>query len=300
MTVTARRELVSPGTRNAFRSLATDLTLRVVAGLWEDHGFAPVAPEDLKYNDSGQRRTEFMRYAEGVDWTDESHVRRALLVFEDYIRTYRDPGEEGTPRWLEDIKVRLDRDGYHLSDEGQISWVNPPVLVRDLSGLSDPSGIVVELERIRRDLTTDPQGAIGAAKQLIEATAKTALRELGVVVEKNRDVPILVAMVHKELRLDAASAPDGPDGSKAIKKILSGAVNIAVGVAELRNQGFGSGHGQASAPTGLGVRHARLTVNAAVTWCELILDTMADPSAPWRTSGPVAGPAVPGTRTPAP
>ncbi|MFD3549319.1 abortive infection family protein [Streptomyces sp. NPDC058655] len=298
MTVTARRELVSPGTRNAFRSLATDLTLRVVAGLWEDHGFAPVAPEDLKYNDSGQRRTEFMRYAEGVDWTDERHVRRALLVFEDYIRTYRDPGEEGTPKWLEDIKVRLDRDGYHLSDEGQISWVNPPVLVRDLSGLNDPSGIVVELERIRRDLTTDPQGAIGAAKQLIEATAKTALRELGVVVKKNRDVPILVAMVHKELRLDAASAPDGPDGSKAIKKILSGAVNIAVGVAELRNQGFGSGHGQASAPSGLGVRHARLTVNAAVTWCELILDTLADPSAPWRNSGPVAGPAVPGTRTP--
>ncbi|WP_327740440.1 abortive infection family protein (plasmid) [Streptomyces nojiriensis] len=142
-----------------------------------------------------------------------------------------------------DIKVRLDRDGYHLNDEGQISWINPPVLVRDLSGLNDPSGIIVELERIRRDLTTDPQGAIGAAKQLIEATTKTAPRELGVVVEKKTDVPILVAMVHKELRLDAASAPDG---SKAIKR--SGAVNIAVGVAELRNQGFGSGHGQASAP----------------------------------------------------
>ncbi|WP_229841641.1 abortive infection family protein, partial [Streptomyces brasiliensis] len=60
------------------------------------------------------------------------------------------------------------------------------------------------------------------------------------------------------LKLDAASAPEGPDGSKAVKKILSGAVNIAVGVAELRNQGFGSGHRMASAPSGLGVRHARL------------------------------------------
>ncbi|WP_331731830.1 abortive infection family protein [Streptomyces sp. NBC_00073] len=71
------------------------------------------------------------------------------------------------------------------------------------------------------------------------------------------------------------------NGSKTIKRTLSGAVNIAVGVAERRNQGFGSGHGQASAPSGLGVRHARLTVNAAVTWCEPILDTLADPSAPW-------------------
>lgn len=66
--------------------------------------------------------------------------------------------------------------------------------------------------------------------------------------------------------------PQWPDGSKPIKKILSGAVNIAVGVAVLRNQGFGSGHGQVSAPSGLGVRHARLTVNAAFTWCELITD----------------------------
>ena len=45
MTVTARRERVSPATRNAFRSLATDLTVRIVAELWEDHGFAPIPPE---------------------------------------------------------------------------------------------------------------------------------------------------------------------------------------------------------------------------------------------------------------
>ncbi|MGW0854150.1 abortive infection family protein [Streptomyces sp. NPDC002690] len=284
MTVTARRELVSPATRNAFRSLATDLTLRIVSGLWEDHGFAPIPPDELKYSDPGQRRTEFMLYAEGVDWADPGHVRRALLVFEDFIREYRNPDQEGTPKWLEDIGVRLERDGFLLDQSGRISWKQQPIslLGRDLSSLTDSSGIAVELERIRRDLTTDPQGAIGAAKQLIEATAKTALHELGVVVAKKPDVPVLVAMVHKELRLDAASAPEGPDGSKAIKRILSGAVNIAVGVAELRNQGFGSGHGQASAPSGLGVRHARLTVNAAVTWCELILDTLADPAAPWR------------------
>ncbi|MEU5448692.1 abortive infection family protein [Streptomyces californicus] len=284
MTVTARRELVSPATRNAFRSLATDLTLRIVAGLWEDHGFAPIPPDELKYQDSGQRRTEFMLYAEGVDWSDPSQIQRALLVFEDFIREYRDPNDQSTPKWLEDIRVRLERDGFLLDKSGRISWQRPPVRLmdRDLSTLSDGSGIAVELERIRRDLTTDPHGAIGAAKQLIEATAKTALRELSIEVDKNAALPTLVSTVQKALKLDAGSAPDGPDGSKAVKKILSGSVNIAVGVAELRNQGFGSGHGQASAPSGLGVRHARLTVNAAVTWCELILDTLADPAAPWR------------------
>ncbi|WP_234025778.1 MULTISPECIES: abortive infection family protein [Streptomyces] len=253
-----------------------------MAELWEDHGFAPIPPEQLKYQDSGQRRTEFMLYAEGVDWSDPDHVRRALLVFEDFIRAYRDPGQQDTPTWLENIRVRLERDGFSLDQSGKISWAAPPVLARDLSNLSDPSGITIELERIRRDLTTDPSGAIGAAKQLIEATAKTALRELAIEIDSNAALPSLINTVQKSLKLDAASAPAGPDGSKAIRKVLSGAINIAVGVAELRNQGFGSGHGQASAPSGLGVRHARLTVNAAVTWCELILDTLADPAAPWR------------------
>ncbi|CAM5670000.1 hypothetical protein SCYAM73S_02473 [Streptomyces cyaneofuscatus] len=289
MTVTARRELVSPAVRNAIRSLATSLTLRIVSELWEDHGFAPIPPDELKYQDSGQRRSEFMLYAEGVDWSDPNHIRRVLLVFEDFIRKYDEVTYEwrkessATPdKWLEDIRVRLERDGFALDKEGRISWSNPPVLARDLSKLSDASGITIELERIRRDLTTDPQGAIGAAKQLIEATAKTALQELSIEVDKNAALPALISTVQKALKLDAASAPEGPDGSKAVKKILSGSVNIAVGVAELRNQGFGSGHGQVSAPSGLGVRHARLTVNAAVTWCELILDTLADPAAPWR------------------
>ncbi|QUX29101.1 abortive infection family protein [Nocardiopsis akebiae] len=282
MTVTVRRELVSPATRNAFRSLATDLTIRIVAELWEDHGFAPIPPDELKYQDSGQRRTEFMLYAEGVDWSDPNQVRRALLVFEDFIRAHRSPDEQGMPKWLDDIRVRLERDGLALDKDGKISSSNPPVLVRGLSNLSEASGIMIELERIRRDLNADPSGAIGASKQLIEATAKTALREMNIEFDRNTALPTLISTVQKALKLDAGSAPEGPDGSKAVKKILSGSVNIAVGVAELRNQGFGSGHGQVSAPSGLGVRHARLTVNAAVTWCELILDTLSDPAAPWR------------------
>ncbi|CAL9668325.1 hypothetical protein SUDANB15_07315 [Streptomyces sp. enrichment culture] len=124
-----------------------------------------------------------MRYAEGVDWSDPDHIRRALLVFEDFIRQYRNPEWQTSQKWLDDIRVRLERDGFALDDQGRISWSNPPVLAQDLGTLSNASGIVVKLERIRRNLTTDPQGAIGAAKQLIEATAKTALRELGIPID---------------------------------------------------------------------------------------------------------------------
>ena len=76
-----------------------------------------------------------------------------------------------------------------------------------------------------------------------------------------------------------------PDNAQAIRRILGGASTVATGIAELRNAGFGTGHGQESVRSGLGSRHARLAVNASKLWCEFVLDTLADPSAPWRTQG---------------
>jgi hypothetical protein len=40
--------------------------------------------------------------------------------------------------------------------------------------------------------------------------------------------------------------------------------------------------GPATARVGLGSWHAHLAVKAALTWCQLMLDTLADPEAPWR------------------
>ncbi len=59
-------------------------------------------------------------------------------------------------------------------------------------------------------------------------------------------------------------------------------MSVATGVAELRNRGYGTGHGATGARVGLHTRHAHLAVNAAITWCQLMLDTLADPNAPWR------------------
>lgn len=67
------------------------------------------------------------------------------------------------------------------------------------------------------------------------------------------------------------------------KKILGSVTSVAIGVAELRNRGYATGHGAGSARVGLHPRHAQLAVNAAVTWCQLILDTLADTNAPWRS-----------------
>jgi hypothetical protein len=63
-------------------------------------------------------------------------------------------------------------------------------------------------------------------------------------------------------------------------------MSVALGVAELRNRGYGNGHGLAERRTGPGVRHAHLAVNAAITRCQLMLETLHDECAPWRVKSP--------------
>lgn len=53
-------------------------------------------------------------------------------------------------------------------------------------------------------------------------------------------------------------------------------------LAELRNS-YGTGRGRAGPSVGLGVRYAHLAVNASITWCQLMLDPLADPNSPFRS-----------------
>ncbi len=125
---------------------------------------------------------------------------------------------------------------------------------------------------------------MGGAKELVESTAKVVLKERGLPVDERADLPELVREAQKALGLHPSSIALSPDGSDGVKKILGSVSGIAAGLGELRNRGYGTGHGPAARPAGLGARHARLAVNAATTWCQLMLDTLHDPEAPWRTA----------------
>lgn len=149
-----------------------------------------------------------------------------------------------------------------------------------LATLTDPSAIQEQLDRIQRAIIDDPALAIGSAKELVESTAKVVLIERGRTVNEKDDLPALARAAQEALGLHSSTTP-GPDGSDAVKKILGAVSTIATSLGELRNRGYGTGHGPAPARVGLRARHAHLAVNAAVTWCQLLLDTLADPDAPW-------------------
>lgn len=153
---------------------------------------------------------------------------------------------------------------------------------RSISALRDPAAIQEQIGRIQRAIVDDPPLAVGSAKELVESTAKAVLLERGLAVDDKDDLPALVSKAQRALALHPSSVTEGPDGTEAVKKILGGVMAVTSGLAELRNRGYGTGHGASGTRVGLRARHGHLAVNASITWCQLMLDTLADPTAPWR------------------
>lgn len=266
-------DLVGRTTRGVFRDLMTDSTVGAISTAFQDEGFAP--DPDCRYEDSSVRRQTTQSYLDAVDWTDPRQVGRFLRVAERLLNGWE-------PQSLSHFRQSLRRDGYQVDEQtSQITPVGPQLSIESIARLADPSAIREGFERIRRAIGDDPALAVGSAKELIESTAKVVLTERGQPFDDKSDLPKLARAAQLSLGLDPSTG-SGPDGSDGVRRILGAVTTIANGLAELRNRGLGTGHGPATARVGLGSRHAHLAVNAALTWCQLMLDTLADPEAPWR------------------
>jgi hypothetical protein len=274
------KDLISTGTRGLFRNLMTDSTVNTISSAFHDEGFA--ASPGCTYENSSVRRVTTQEHLESVNWTDPAHVQRACRVFEHLLIDWHD-----SP-YLDRFYASLRRDGCTVDYPGT-GLITPPAdrgtlrPLPSMATLTDPSAIQEQLDRIRRAIIDDPDPAlaIGSAKELVESTAKVVLIERGRTVNEKDDLPALARAAQEALGLHPSSTTPGPDGSDAVKKILGAVSTIATGLGELRNRGYGTGHGPAATRVGLRARHAHLAVNAAVTWCQLLLDTLADPDAPW-------------------
>jgi hypothetical protein len=165
--------------------------------------------------------------------------------------------------------------------------VAPSIVQSALSVLSDPNVIGEHLRRLDANIENDPRLAVSVAKDLVESTAKLVLRERGFPYLDSDDLPALVSRSQKALMLHAAGVTSATEEARVLKTILGSLAHLTQGVAELRNR-VGVGHGRDNIPEWIRPRHARLAAGAASTWCNLMLETLGDPEAPWRSSPPAS------------
>ncbi|CAN5506637.1 hypothetical protein BH10ACT1_BH10ACT1_11770 [soil metagenome] len=262
--------LLHPRVRSAFREAASDCGIvRHIERAFEDEGLDPAEPDERDWYGPGQRRGTFDRYTYAVDWSDPRQVRQVLNVFEQIL----DWTTEGEHR--DNLVRHLQRDGYTVDDSLRIRGGSAASLALiPLDQLTDPSSIYEHLERIAATTDSDPGVAISGAKALIEATTKLVLAELGEPYDERADVPALVKAAQKALLLHPDSLAPTKPGVDITKRILSNLSQLAIGVAELRNQ-YGPDHGRTTAVVGLRPRHAHMAVGAASTYCRMLLETLA-------------------------
>lgn len=122
------------------------------------------------------------------------------------------------------------------------------------------------LERV----INDPEGAITAARTVLETVCKHVLEQMDVEDTSKGDLVKLYKLTAQGLNL----APD-QHAEPIFKQILGGMAGVASGLAGLRNE-YGDAHGKRPRRVKPKARHARLAVNAAMTLAEFIIETFEE------------------------
>lgn len=267
-------ELIHRRTRIAFREQLGGFVLGRIRDLFDGEGISCSSVEpDL----SGQRRCLVERYYATVDWADPSDVGKVLRVYEVVLAPTREVDDSGDvidvyPAGWQELVDLLKRDGYTLDRQGRLRASKESLATMPVHMLSDASSIQEHMDRISGCMDRDPQQAVSGAKSLIEATTKLVLNQLAQVYDEQAEVPALVKQVQIALKLHPDTLAPTAKGTDTVKRILSNLSQVAIGVAELRNE-YGPDHGRTVAVP-LASRHANLAVGCASAYCRMLLETL--------------------------
>ncbi|MET9660345.1 abortive infection family protein [Streptomyces sp. NPDC006510] len=194
---------------------------------------------------------------------------------------------ERAAKIVSDLNSLLMPDGWMLRPHKQMSGrpVYAPTRTGSGAGVAisfaheavariDTEYISQQVTRMEGAVDTEPELAIGTAKEFIESICKTILDERQEPHGKNDDVPTLVRKTTKVLQLMPDDIDSTARAADTIKRMLMNLATLVQGSAELRNA-YGTGHGKSKmqAQQRLTPRHARLAVGSAATLGVFLYET---------------------------
>jgi hypothetical protein len=284
-----RTDLIPQRVRTALREAVGGqgiYTLGLIGNLFEAEGFQ-AAPDTSPGPLPESRREYCERFHTAIEWTSTDHAQRYLNVVERVIEEYEATIREAAfpapdyERRVARLRSALAQSGIQ-PDSGRLRLPTTVFAMR-MAGVPTESDIRMHAVRLAR-LDQEPEETIGAAKELVEATAKHVLITLRLDVDPKADVSAVSKEALKALKLHRDAIAPTARGADVITKMLAGLQQIAVGLAELRNVGYGTGHGRGTRIPGIKARHAHFVARSAVAYTEMMLDTLHDEDAPWRES----------------
>ncbi len=267
---------ISDGTIVQFRNVASSLVLREIDDAFGAAGIPLGKAENAQFQ--GQRRTRFMDYIASVDQTNAANVSLLLVALAHIMTTlgqqYR---AADAPDPLNPLVVNLHRDGFEWDGvritETTGALVSGAVAVTrelDLKGLHD------RIHAAEKKVASDPDGAIGDAKELLESVFRTVAQHHGIAIGGDADVTEMFKAVRDVLVVVPLGVTDPEKADAILRRLLGNLSGLSGTMAELRNA-YGSGHGKADGFVGLERKHARLAVTTAGAIAAFVLE--CDPKA---------------------
>ncbi len=263
---------VSDGTIVQFRNVASNLVLREIDDAFGAAGIPLGSEEPSQFQ--GQRRTRFMGYLASVDQTNGDDVSRLLIALAHIMTTlsqqYR---AANAPDPINPLVVNLRRDGFEC--DGIRITVSTGALVSGMVAVTrdlDLRGLHDRIHSAERKVESDPYGAIGDAKELLESVFRTVAARHGIRIDDKTDVTEMFKAIRDVLVVTPLSVTDPERADAILRRLLGNLSGLCGTMAELRNA-YGSGHGKADGFVGLGKKHARLAVTTAGAIAAFILES---------------------------
>ena len=155
-----------------------------------------------------------------------------------------------------------------LFEVAEQSAARPTVeVVQRLLKYCSSSTVAEAWSRIQARREADPEGAITAARALLESTCKHVLDSLNVTYGSSEELPDLYKKAAQAMNL----APQNHN-EQVFKQILSGCISVVSGLAALRNA-LGDAHGKAISSPKPSPRHADLAINLAGSISSFLIET---------------------------
>jgi hypothetical protein len=193
-----------------------------------------------------------------------------------FIRTCRDPSAfwafikshaSGPGCW--DVRRTFIREQFEPLLDALERFEETPLedLVHESARKVNAESVQADWRKALERRTRDPDGAVTAARALLESVCKTILDDGGVPYTTKDDLPALYRKVAKLLRLAPSDYSE-----EQFKRILGGCTSVVEGLGSVRNVA-GDAHGRGRASYRPAGRHAALAVNLAGSMALFLMQT---------------------------
>ena len=219
-------------------------------------------------------QADYAEYKElRLELISNTRISKALPCF---VHVCRDPGE-----FWSFIKPKLSGPGSYEQRREYLRNEFDPLLsmLETESRTPSDAGITATVKSVSSGYiqetwhkalerrSTDPEGAITAARTLLESVCKHILDAAGTPYDDSADLPKLYSLTAKQINLSPSQHTE-----QLFKQILGGCQTVVEGVGALRNR-HSDAHGKGASGTKPAPRHAELAVNLSGTMATFLLQT---------------------------